>query len=149
MPPETLEHPILGRLVWEAKYGYWSGQRPQHGGGLVDVQIGPADPDRRHRLKRAADLWLWALANERRILHEAVEAYLYELYQDWRQEYDPDLSAEEFEDLLEWEFLEISDSDLVPVELGYHDAGHDFFGGHVIIVELDAELKYRCAHLLG
>jgi hypothetical protein len=146
---ETLTHPILGRLEWEAQYGYWSGQRPQPRGGMVDLQIKPADPSRRDRLKRAGDLFLWAMENEVPIRLGAVDNYLYDLYQHWRQEEDPSLSAETFGDLLEWGMLAISDSEIVPVVFWYDDAGHDFFGGHVIVVKLDAELKYRDAHLVG
>src|SRR4051794_40088231 len=113
--PETLTHPVLGVLTWDAKGRHWDARHELPDGETLDVQVSPGRHDPYAFLKRAADLFGWALANERRVLHEAVEAYLYDLYQGWRQEEDPELSAEEFEGVLGWGLLEISDSELVPV----------------------------------
>jgi hypothetical protein len=145
---ETLAHPVLGVLRWEAEYSWWFTQHQLPGGDWLDVTVEPGDGDRYGFLKRAADLFRWALANERRVLHQAIESELLELYNDvWRQGSDPELSAEEFEAELDWQGLTISASDLVLVEFGYGDGERELFGGHCVFIELDAELKFRSAHL--
>jgi hypothetical protein len=144
---ETLEHPILGVLEWEAEYGYWFTQYQLPDGEWLDLTVDPGDGDRYGFLKRAADLFLWALKNERRLLREAIEAELLELYNDtWRQD-EPVLDAEDFEAGLEWHFLALSASEIVPVVFSY-GAG-EMFGGHSVDVELDAELTYLDVDLVG
>ncbi len=91
------------------------------------------------------------LANERRIFQDAVQTKLLELYNDgWRQEDEPVLSEEEFSAQLEWQLLKINASDVVPIEFWY-DPGelYESFGGHVVSVEVDAELQFRGANLIG
>jgi hypothetical protein len=143
---DTFEHPVLGRLEWVEKPGHWSGLLRQPGGWVVALWIAPRG-DRHAFLKRAADLCLWAVANERRILRRAVEAYLLGLYQSTDRARDEELSAEQIADALDWELLAIKDSEAAPVEFGYYDA-EDLFGGHTVHVELDAELNYRGVTLL-
>ena len=136
---ETLTHPILGLLTWESSYRCWYAQHEAPGGETLFLQVEPAG-DRYGFLKRAADLFVWALANERRVLREAVAAALLELYNDaWRQG-EPVLSAEELKREMDWQGLSIRDGEGVLVEFGY-DAGR-LFGGHVVIVELDDELRF-------
>ena len=65
----------------------------------------------------------------------------------WRQEDEALLDAEEFEGALEWSSLDVSDSETALVEFWYDDGG--LFGGHTVVIELDAELKYRDAYLAG
>ena len=145
---ETLTHPVFGVLKWDPKHSYWFTQRELPGGGRLDVQVSPHKGDLDGFLKRAADLFLWALKNERRVLREAIQAYLLDLYNDgWRQEEDPVLTAEEFEGELTWEGLDISESEIVLVEFWYSDGGRDLFGGHVIVIEMDDQLRRRSAHL--
>lgn len=147
-PSEKLSHPVFGTVEWLPRYSHWFAQLELPGGTALDVVIEPYDEDRHAFLKPAADLFGWAVANERRLFREAIQSYLLELYNEgWRQDDDPVLSADEFAGQLEWQFLEISDSEVVPVDFGY-DAG-DLFGGHTVTVELDKELKYRGAHLIG
>ncbi len=99
-------------------------------------------------LERATILFRWALENERRLLREAVEGELLELYNDtWRQGNEPVLTADELTARLEWHLLAISSSDIVPVEFGY-GAG-DLFGYHSVTVEVDADLRYRDIDLRG
>ena len=141
-------HPVFGQLEWQAEFSWWFTQYELPDGRAIDVTIDPGDGDRVHFLKRAADLFLWALANERRLLREAIGAYLLELFNEsWRQADESPFDADGFEAELDWQALTISDSEVVPVEYGY-DAG-DWFGGHTVSVELDAALNFRGAHLQG
>ena len=145
---DTLTHPILGVLTRVG--GRWATQYELPGGEKLDVRISPGGGDRDAFLKRAADLFLWALENERRVLRHAIEVYLLGLYNDgWRDEADPALDADEFEGALEWGLLTLSASEIVPVEFWYDDGERELFGGHAIVVQLDAELKHRSAHLVG
>jgi hypothetical protein len=134
--PDALTHPILGALAWEPAYGCWYGQHELPGGGVLFVQVDPGG-DRCASLKRAADLFLWAMKNEPQVLRQAVEAML-EL-QGWRQG-GAGPSAEELKRELEWQGLAIRDGGDVPVEFGY-GAGR-LFGGQAVVVELDAELRF-------
>ena len=144
---ETLTHPLFGELRWLLDSSHWEAQFTQPGGGRIDVTVAPEDEDRHAFLVRAAELLRWALDNERRILREALRAQLLKLYNDgWRQEDEPELSAEALANRLGWSMLAITASDL-PIELTYNPG--DLFGGHTVVVEVDAQLRFRDAYLWG
>ena len=146
---ETLTHPVFGVLKWDQQCSYWLGAHEPPDGEALDVIVQPGDGERRDFLKRAADLFLWALSNERRVRSEAIEAELLDLYNDtWRQGDDPVLSAAELEEQLRWVVLEIIDDEGIPPVTFSYRAG-DLFGGHFLAVELDAGLKFRDADLQG
>lgn len=147
--PITFDHPVLGRLDWDAACGHWDGTAATPGGGAVRVFISPEDEDRVGFLKIAAELFLWATANERRILADAAEASLLELYNDgWRQEGEPVLTTDEFADRMAWTSVDIASSDFMPVELCYGDDDR-MFGGHSVVVQLGPDLAYRDFTLFG
>jgi hypothetical protein len=143
---DELTHPVLGVLNWEADNSTWLGQRHLPDGGWLDVTIKPGEGDRHAFLKRAADIFAWALKNEREVLREAIQAELLELYNETWRGSDPVLDAKELEDKLEWHHLEIRDSDVL-VEFTYGPG--ELFGGHGVAVELDAELKFHDVDLRG
>jgi hypothetical protein len=145
---ETLKHPIFGSLGWLPKDSQWFTRYTLPSGRQLDVFVKPQKGDRHAFLKLAADLFCWAIENERSLFQQAMQTYLLELYNDgWRQEDDPLLSADDFSAQLEWQFLEVSDSEIVPITFGY-DPG-DLFGGHVVFVKVDASLRFRGAQLVG
>jgi hypothetical protein len=146
-PSEYVTHPVLGALGWLPEFSHWFAQRPLPSGGQLDVVVVP-DDDRYGFLPRAAGLFRWALANERRVLAEAMQAGLLELYNDtWREADEPRLSAKELAARLDWQLLKLKDCDVVPVEFHY-DAG-DLFVGHGVAVGLGAELQFRGIDLRG
>jgi hypothetical protein len=141
-PSERLSHPVLGELGWLPQYGHWFTQLFRPSGGRLDVVVDPGDEDRFGFLAQAAELFRWALDNERRVLADAMRAELLELYNGtWRQGGEPVLSARRLTARLGWALLTVSASETVPVEFGY-DAG-GLFGGHCVAVEVGAELRYR------
>ena len=145
---EHLTHPVLGTLGWLPKYSHWFAQPTLPSGARLDLVVSPGDGDRFAFLPRAAELYRWALVNERAILATAVSSYLLELYNEcWRQDDLPVLGSAGFTAALEWQFLEVSASEIVPVDFGY-DPG-DLFGGHTVTVEVGPDLRYRGAHLIG
>jgi hypothetical protein len=146
---ESVSHPVLGDLVWLPDSPEWFAQLRLPGGAALDLAIEPGGEGRHAFLEPAADLFAWAVANERRVLREAIREELLGLYNDegWRQDDDPQLTAGELEGRLEWQSLELSGSDVAPVRFGY-DAG-ELFGGHPVFVELGADLKYRDLSLGG
>ena len=148
---ETLAHPVFGRLEWRPKESEWFTQYRLPSGVQLNIHIQPYQRDRHAFIESAAELFRWALANERRMFQEAVQTTLLELYNDgWRQEDEPVLSAEEFAAQLEWQLLRIKASDIVPVELWYDPGAlYESFGGHVVSVEVGAGLQFRGAHLIG
>jgi hypothetical protein len=79
---------------------------------------------------------------------DAMQAELLELYNDtWRQDDEPELSAEELTKRLNWQLLTVSANDIVPVEFSY-DAGH-LFGDHGVTIEVDESLDFRDIDLRG
>jgi hypothetical protein len=138
-------HPVFGSLTWDDRRKQWSTQYRLQSGEQLDVVVDPGDEDRVAFLDQAAPYFTWALENERRILHEAITSHLLDLYNNgWREEEDPVLSAEEFTACLHWDLLKIGT--IVPVEFGYDPA--EMFGGHGIMVKVDAQLQYRGASLI-
>jgi hypothetical protein len=145
---EHLTHPVLGTIGWLPEFSHWFTQLPLTSGGQLDVIVDPSDGDRFEFLPRAAALFQWAMANERRVLADAMQAGLLELYNDtWRQGDEPELSAAELTARLEWQLLSVSASDIVPVEFSY-DAG-ELFGYHGVTVEVDESLAFRDIDLRG
>ncbi len=146
--PETLLHPVLGQLTWAAAPFHWSTEYQLPSGGRLDLFVEPYPLDHYAFLERAAELFRWALDNERRVFREALRTYVLELYNDgWRQDDEPVLPEDEFAARLEWQLLKVRGSDLVAVEFWY-DAEW-LFGGHAVVVEVGAGLQYRGAHLVG
>lgn len=150
-PPETITHPVFGQLRWEAQYGYWFAQVRDASGGF-DVIVEPVAGDRLARLDAAADLYSRALRAERQLLRTAVDRYLLELYNDgWRESAgvdESDLTAEAFMDRLHLDGVTIDPNSRFAVRLGYVP-GDDMFGGHLVEVCLDRNLKYIRASLVG
>jgi hypothetical protein len=146
----TIDHPEMGRLCWEEEWSRWHGQINLPGEvGRLDVIVAPGDGDRMAFLERASELFRWAIASQRRLLHEAIAVEVLELYNDtWRQDAEPKLTAKEMMDRIKWSFLKISKSEDVPVTFG-HEMEGDLFGGHAIDVEIDSELQYRGTNLVG
>lgn len=150
-PPETITHPVFGRLRWEAQYGHWYAQVRDAGGGF-DVTVEPGNGDRLACLDASADLYSRALRAERQLLRTAVDCYLLELYNDgWRESAgvdEVDLTAEEFMARLRLDGVTIDLNSRFAVRLDY-DPGDDMFGGHLVEVCLDRNLKYIRSSLLG
>ena len=117
---DTLEHPILGLLAWDSKSQWWVTIHRLPTGADLDVIIDSGTDNRFEFLTRAAELFQWAMVNERQVLAEAMRAELLELYNDtWRQGDEPVLSTEELTNRLDWQLLSISTNDIVPVDFSY------------------------------
>jgi hypothetical protein len=145
---ERLSHPVFGELGWLPKYSHWFTQIRQPSGEWLDVIVDSGDDDRYAFLEPAATLFRWAQENERRILEEAIRATILDLYNDtWRQGDDDTLTEEELARQLEWVFLKISSSEVVPITFSY-DAG-DLFGRHCVDVDVNAQLRFRGIELVG
>lgn len=145
---EYLTHPVLGTLGWLPEFSHWFAQLPLPSGEQMDLIVDPGDGDRHEFLPRAAELFQWAMANERQVLANAMSAELLELYNDtWRQGDEPELSADVLAERLVWQSLTVSASDIVSVEFSY-DAG-ELFGHHGITVEVDESLGFRDIELRG
>lgn len=145
---EHLDHPILGPLGWSAESSHWFTQSPLPDGRQLDVVVDPGDGDRHAFLPRAAELYQWAMKNERRVLTKAMRAELLELYNDtWRRSDLPELSAKELTARLVWQLLVVRASEVVPVEFSY--AAGDLFGNHVVAIEVDDDLQFSDIDLRG
>jgi hypothetical protein len=145
---ETLAHPIFGSLGWLPDYSHWYTQFRLPSGDWLDVIIDPGDGDRHEFLEPGAKLFRWALDNERRILSDAIQAELLELYNGtWRQSEEPELTAGELTARLDWQLVVVNASEIVPVEFSY-GAG-ELFGYHGVTVEVDANLQFRDIDLRG
>lgn len=151
--PETITHPVFGKLRWEAARSVWFTQ-VRDTSWTIDVFVDPGDSDRLACLDRAADLYARAIRAERQLLRTAIDEYLLELFNDnWRladgqeEMNQVELTAEEFAARLRFEFIQVSLDSRFAVELGY--AAGDMFGGHTVFVQLDRSLRYLKATLVG
>lgn len=145
---ETTAHPTLGTLKWLPDDSQWHAQYRLPSGRPLDVVVGPGDQDRHEFIEPAARLFRWAIDNERRVLGDAVRAELLDLYNEtWRQDDEPELTADELAARLTWELLAISASDVAPIEFGY-EAG-ELFGRHSVTVEVSEELEFQDVDLRG
>ena len=145
---EDLTHPVLGMLRWQPDDECWYSQVRLASGDAIDLLITPYDEDRFSFLTRAGEVFKWAMANERRILAEAVQVELLELYNStWRRAGEPVLSAVELMAKLEWHLLCINADAVVLIDYGY-GAGA-LFGNHGVSVEVGEDLRFRDIDLLG
>jgi hypothetical protein len=139
---ETLTHPILGSLRWMPDDQHWYSQYRLPSGIVRDVMVEPGDADRHEVIDLAAGLFTWAMENERRILADALQAELLDLYNSvWRRGEGLAVTADELAARLEWHLLEIHPNYIIPVEFSY-GAG-DLFGGHGVAIEVNEELQFR------
>jgi hypothetical protein len=145
---EQREHPVFGVLLWEPQYAFWSAKVPRPGGGQLDVIIEPDEEDRVAFLKEAAKLFEWAMKNEQRMLARAMKEELVELYNGtWRRNDQPELTATELTQRLDWQLLTISGNGIVPVEYCY--AAGNLFGDHAVAVEIDDTRAFSGTDLRG
>ena len=145
---EYVAHPVLGTLHWLPEFSHWYVQLAFAPSGQLDLIVDPGDGDRHEFLSRAAELFQWAMVNERRVLADAMQARLLELYNNsWRQDGEPEMSSDALTAQLDWQLLTVSACNLVPVEYSY-DAG-ELFGYHGVTIEVDAELQFRDIDLRG
>ncbi len=142
----TVTHPVFGELRWTKESGCWTGRVADSSGGWFDVIV--ADDDgTRESLDRAAVLYQKAIRSERRILRAALREEVLELYNEsWSGEGD-DLSENELLGRLHLELVDVSPGGYSTVE--FHYDGTELFGGHVLVIELDENLKYRDYDLRG
>jgi hypothetical protein len=144
----TLTVPPIGTLQWRAEYGWWEAHVTLPSGGQLDVILNPGDEDREAFAFQAAARFQWALDNERRLLGEAADAELLELFNDdWRQGDEGVLARDEFIAALKLELLEISHIESAHIEFSYN-AG-ELFGGHTVTVQVDGEGRFCDTDLRG
>lgn len=142
---ESLTHAVFGELRWEAESDWWFTQVRLPSGDWLDVVVDPGDEDPSAFVEQAAALFRQAMDAERRILHEAVRARVLDLYDAWRQEDEPRLTAEGLEGQLELTFIRLDT--VAPVVLSYW-AG-EVFGGHSVDVTVDEKLRVTGVGLVG
>jgi hypothetical protein len=142
---ESLTHPVFGKLKWEENNLWWFTQIRQESGEWLDVIVDPGDDDPSVFVERASQLYRQAMNAERELLQKAIKEKLLDLYETWRQEDEPKLTAEELQDQLELTFVRIDT--VIPITLSY-DLG-DVFGGHSVDVEVDRQLQFVRANLVG
>jgi hypothetical protein len=140
-----LTHPVFGKLKWEENNLWWFTQIRQESGEWLDVIVDPGDDDPSVFVERASQLYRQAMNAERELLQKAIKEKLLDLYETWRQEDEPKLTAEELQDQLELTFVRIDT--VIPITLSY-DLG-DVFGGHSVDVEVDRQLQFVRANLVG
>jgi hypothetical protein len=141
---DSVSHPVYGELRWDAA-SLWFTQVRLPSGDWLDVIVDPGDGDRFAFLDSAAPLYQRAREAEPRLLREAIQQELLELYNDvWRQR-DPELTADELVSRLELVMVHIGT--VVPVTLGY--AVGDLFAGHRVDVEADENLRLLGTNLVG
>jgi hypothetical protein len=142
---ESLFHPLFGDLKWEPDFSWWFTQIRLASGEWLDVILDPGDDESSAFLERAAPLYLAAMEAERMVLAEAVRQRILELYEHWRQEDEPKLTAEELKDRLELIQVRVDAGD--DITLSY--VLGDVFGGHSVQVMLNEQLQVQKINLVG
>ena len=142
---ESLTHAVFGELRWEAESSWWFTQMRLPSGDWLDVIVDPGDEDPSTFIEQAATLFRRAMDAERRILHEAVRGRMLDLYDAWRQEGEPELSAAGLEERLELTFVRLDT--VSPIVLSYWPA--EVFGGHSVDVMVDERLRVTGVGLVG
>jgi len=140
-----LTHPVFGELRWEAEHSRWFTQLLLPSGEWLDVVVDPDNEDPVSFVEHAAQLLSRAIDAERRILADAVQSKLLDLYDHWRQEGDPALSPDELKERLDLSFVRLDT--VAPVILSYGLG--DVFGGHCVDVRVDEHLQVRGVDLVG
>lgn len=146
---DTLTHPVFGELRWEEPTSWWLGDFRLESGDLVEVMVVPGRQDRVAFLEKAAQLFQRAMGAEPRIRGVAAEQKVLELYECWRNEDEPILTARELAERLELVTVRIGT--VVPISLGYivGDGLEDVFGGHGLDVRVDESLGVTDVGLVG
>src|ERR1043166_7020768 len=143
--PESLTHPVFGKLEWENTNQWWFTQIRQESGEWFDVIVDPGDDDPSEFVERASQLYRRAVNAERGLLQEAIKEKLLDLCEMWRKDDEHKLTAEELLDQLQLTFVRIDT--VIPITLSY-DLG-DVFGGHSVDVEVDRQLQFVGVNLVG
>jgi hypothetical protein len=142
---EELKHATLGTLRWDAVCSWWIGDLACAGRGDVELVIDAGDDDPRAFLERAAGLLLQTVAAEESVRENAVDTNILEIYETWRHEPEPMLTAQQLARRLELTWVRIDSA--VPVTLSY--ALGDVFGGHTVDVAVDEHLRIKGVDLVG
>ena len=142
---ESLTDPVLGELRWEAPFSWWFTQIRLASGEWLDVIIDPGDKGPLAFVGRAARLYSRAMEAEQEILGQAIESGLLDLYNQWRQEDERQMTPEEVKNQLALTFVRIDT--VTPITLSY-DAG-DRFGGHSVDVKVDERFQATGVTLVG
>jgi hypothetical protein len=142
---DSLPHPIFGDLRWEGKYSWWFTQIRLQSGEWLHVIVDPGDDDPSTFVERAAQLYCRAMDAERQILQDAIQSKLLDLYEAWRQQNEPEMTAEELKNELELTFIRIDT--IIPITLNYWLG--DVFGGHSVDVKVDETCRVTGVNLVG
>jgi hypothetical protein len=122
---ESFNHPVFGNLRWFEKCSWWETRICLESGKWIEMIVDPGDDDPAAFVERAAELFRRAMDAERRILEEGIQNGLLDLYDAWRQEDEPNLTAEGLMGVLDLVFVRIDT--VIPVTLAYGLG--DVFGG--------------------
>jgi hypothetical protein len=82
---------------------------------------------------------------ERKLRDEAVRMRILDLYDTWRQEDEPEFTAEGLQEQLELTFVRLDTT--APIILSY--GLNDVFGGHSVDVTVDEQLRVTGVSLVG
>jgi hypothetical protein len=138
-------HAVFGELRWEEESSWWFTQLRLDSGEWLDVIVAPGEADPSTFVEQAARLFGRAMAAERKLLHEAVRARILDLYNAWRQEDEPELTAEGLEKQLQLTFVRLDA--IAPLVLSYWPG--DVFGGHCVDMTVDEQLRVTGVGLVG
>jgi hypothetical protein len=142
---KELLHPVFGPLRWDVPYSWWVGGIEDSDGSIIELVLDPGDDERYNFLAGAAALFMRLEDAKERILRQAVDSKVFELYETWRNERERNLTVGGLIKELELMFIRIDTS--VPITLSY--ALGDVFGGHAVDVTVNEDLKVVGVSLTG
>jgi hypothetical protein len=140
-----IDHPALGRLEYDEDLDWYSG-KVSVGGRPVDLRIPcwrvSGEPPALSHAVRIAD----KIADRCRAAKECAVRDLLELKNHtWRGEDEPKVSADEFKQRMELEDIIVDDDGSAE----FHHRDGELFGGHGIVVEMDADGRFKRADIAG
>lgn len=141
----VVTHPVLGELRWTKQAGEWVGRTSNAPGGWGVAVVD--EHGTTERLDASVALYLKAVRAERKILRTALREEVLELYNESWSGGTGEFGEGELLSRLRLEVVSVNVDGYTAVEL-YYD-GTELFGGHVLVIELDAKLKYQDCDLRG
>ena len=147
-PPDHVQHPDLGEIVWLAEDNRWFGEYRDPNGRTIDVFVEPGTSDPVAYLARVSELFRRAIAARQDLLAEAASESLVRFFRDiWGEDERGQLTAEELVARLRWESIWIEGEDPLWVVYVYQPLTAGLFDVYNSIqLYADADLRYRDTH---
>ncbi len=140
----NLQDAILGELIWNDQIGYYCATVERDGATSLDVNLTDFEEDVT-RIPLAAQAFSRIMVREDAIRLSGAQSLLGMYNNEWRDDEDDELTAQEFAEHITLEAIFIYGD--LSAELYYNDG--DLFAGHVVSVHLDQAQNVESTTIAG